>query len=248
MAYCINCGVEVHSAVVNCPLCLSSIQKKGEPIEEGIQDYPEEVQETLQETKMDKKRKRLVAWEIVSVSLAVPFLIVMIINIIIDQNAWLVWARFPMAALFLAWALATFPLILTNKPILIVAGEVFSLMVFLTLIDLFDNGTFDWLHILALPIIGLTSIIIGLVVLISVKSKKKGFNTAAYVLFGIAILNLGIDLTIVSYLAGQLALAWSLYVAIPLTLVGGFLLYVHYRIARLVDLQKVAGIRKRLRI
>ncbi|MCE7743090.1 MAG: hypothetical protein GOP50_11635 [Candidatus Heimdallarchaeota archaeon] len=247
MAYCINCGVEVDSAVVNCPLCLSSIQKNGELIDKDIQDYPQEV-ESLLETKMDRKQKRLVAWEIVSVSLAVPFLIVMIINIIIDHNARLVWAKFPMAALFLAWALATFPLFLSDRPILIVVGEVLSLMVFLTLIDLFDNWTFDWLYRLAFPIIGLTSIIVSLVVLISMKSKKKGFNTAAYVLFGIALLNLGLDLTIVSFLAGELALAWSLYVAIPLTLVGGFLLYVHYRIARVVDLQKVAGIRKRLRI
>ncbi len=247
MAYCINCGVEVDSAVVNCPLCLSSIHKKGEPIDEGVQDYPQE-EETLLETKMDKKQKRLVAWEIVSVSLAVPFLIVMIINIAIDHNARLVWAKFPMAALFLAWALVTFPLLLTDRPILIVAGEVLSLMVFLTLIDFFDNWKFDWLYKLALPIIGFTSIIVSLVVLISMKSKKKGFNTAAYVMFGIALLNLGLDLTIASFLAGQLVLAWSLYVAIPLTLVGGFLLYVHYRIARVVDLQKVAGIKKRFRI
>ena len=56
MAYCINCGVEVDSAVENCPLCLSSIQKKGELTEKGIQDYPQEA-ESLQETKIDRKKR-----------------------------------------------------------------------------------------------------------------------------------------------------------------------------------------------
>ena len=59
--------------------------------------------------------------------------------------------------------------------------------------------------------------------------KKKGANLAAFILFGVGILNLGLDLIIMSTLQGKVTITWSLFVLVPTAIVGGFLLYLHYR-------------------
>jgi len=249
LSYCNQCRVKVDSYIKTCPLCSSAIQSELDVADDENENiYPNIEEEKTKKFKINGKQKRLLVWEITSVSLVVPFLIVMFTNVIIDKNFLLSWAKFPMVSLLLAWALVTFPLLLAKKPIFIIVGEVFSLMVFLSLIDLFDNWAYSWLYRLALPIIGIITVIISPVVVFSVKVKNKGWNIAAIVLFGIALINIGLDLTIMSYIEGKLTLRWSQYVAVPAAILTGFMLYLHYRIARKMNLKGVINITKRLKI
>ncbi|MHA1483614.1 MAG: hypothetical protein ACTSQC_03925 [Candidatus Heimdallarchaeaceae archaeon] len=252
MSYCINCNVEVDSFIEKCPLCQSHIQKS-DNIDQIFEEkkYPEEIieeEEKEDEPKISGKRKRFVAWEAVSVSAVVPLLIVLGINMFIERSFTITWGKYPLTGIVLAWLLISVPLLLLKRPILIVVGETLSLIAFLVLIDFYDNGSIDWYYQIALPIIGLTALVTSIVVILSIRVKNKGVNIAAFVLFGVSTMCLGIDLIFLSYIHETITIKWSLYVIIPLTIVGGFLLYLHYRLTRIVDMKRVLEIKKKLKV
>ncbi|MHA1503409.1 MAG: hypothetical protein ACTSSB_16365, partial [Candidatus Heimdallarchaeota archaeon] len=63
-------------------------------------------------------------------------------------------------------------------------------------------------------------------------------NVVAFVMFGISGICLGLDVIISSFILGRFYMFWSLFVITPGFLVGGFLLYLHYRIIRKTDIKR----------
>lgn len=249
MSYCINCNVEVDSLIEKCPLCQSDIQKSDNFNQIlGEKKYPELIGEEDKETPIiSGKKKQLVAWEAVSVAAVVPTLIILAINMIVETKFIVTWGRYPLIGIALAWLLITVPLFLLKKPALVIIGETLSIIAFLVLIDVAD-GSVDWYYQIALPIIGVIVVVTSVVVIVSIKVKNKGVNIGAFVLFGISLICLGLDFVIHITLDGNssVTISWSLYVIVPLVILGGFLLYLHYRLTRIVDIKRVLEIRKRL--
>ncbi len=254
MSYCINCKVEVESFVKICPLCNSEIKqlKNIQKVLEG-KKYPEKIEEEEIEEhpEISAKRKQFITWEAVSVSAAVPILIIFAINMIVEKEIVVTWSRYPTTGIVLAWIMITIPLFLYKKPAIVIIGETLSIIAFLVVIDVYDNGVVDWYYQIALPIIGVIAIVTTGVVLLSFKVKNKGVNIAAFVLFGISLICAGLDIVIKITISkvliqGTPIIGWSLYVIIPLITIGGFLLYLHYRLTRVVDMKRVLEIKKRL--
>ncbi|MCE7742859.1 MAG: zinc ribbon domain-containing protein [Candidatus Heimdallarchaeota archaeon] len=248
MPYCSKCGVEVDDDVKECPLCSLPIQQfPDETVEKPSKRkypdrtdqqvngklYPDKEIEHPSRRKLTPKEKRFKAWEVITASMLTPFLIVTFTDLII--NATISWARFPMIALMLAWMLCTFPLLFTKRPVIMIVGIAVALISFLVLVDYFDNWMFDWIHTLALPIIALVLVLSVAVVVPSIKVKNKGMNIAAFILFAVGILNLGLDLIIMSTIQGKVTVTWSLFVLVPTFIVGGFLMYMHYRFTKDTD-------------
>ena len=246
MPYCSKCGVEVNDDVKECPLCFLPIQQfpdetAEEPSKKKYPDrtdkqvngrtYPDHEVESPTKRILTHKEKLIRAWEIIGVSLLIPFLIVTFTNLII--NTTITWAKFPMIALMLVWLLCTFPLVFTKRPVIVIIGIAISLIGFLVLVDYFDNWSINWVHILAIPIIALVLTLSIAVVIPSVKVKNKGMNIAAFILFAVGLLNLGLDL-IISIHEG-ISVSWSLFVLVPTFIVGGFLMYMHYRFTKDTD-------------
>ena len=230
MPYCSKCGVEVDQGVEKCPLCQLPING----MEEGAappQKYPDVPVEHPKRPPMTTTQKRVRAWEIVGATLLIPFLIVVFTDLIVNETV--SWARFPMIALLLAWMLATFPLLFARRPLVIISGEVLSVLIFLVLVDYLHDWVIDWFYKLALPNLAVLILIASAVTIISTQAKRKGVNIAAYILFGIGALNLGLDLIIMSSLAGTITMKWSLFVLVPCFIIGGFLLYLHFRFKNL---------------
>lgn len=255
MSYCIKCNVEVDPFIEKCPLCQSDIQKTNN-VDEILAEkrYPEKIieeDETVEDEdqkKRSRKRKRFVALEVVSVSAVVPFIIVLGINMFIERSFTItIWGMYASTSIVLAWILISVPLLFLKRPLLIVVGETLSLIAFLVLIDFYNGWTLTWSYRLALPIIGITALATSIVVLMSIKSKNKGINIAAFVLFGVSVICLGLDLIISSYSHETITVKWSFYVIVPLMLIGGFLLYLYYRLTRIIDLKRVLEIRKKLK-
>ncbi|MHA1367891.1 MAG: hypothetical protein ACTSP5_15995 [Candidatus Heimdallarchaeota archaeon] len=179
-----------------------------------------------------------------------PLLITLSTNLIIDKTV--TWAWYPFSSLILAWFLISFPLLFPKKPFLIVPGEVIPLTLFLLVMDYIDNQHLDFYLTLALPTLALTLVIVTAVVVGSIKVKTKGLNivafvlfavsgglnVVAFVLFAISGICLGLDVIISSYILGYFYMFWSLFVITPGVLVGGFLLYLHFRIIRKTDLKR----------
>ena len=247
MSYCKNCSVEVDSFIEKCPLCQSDIQKSdnfNQILEE--KKYPELIgEEEKKIPKISGKKKQLVAWEAVSVSAVVPILIILAINMIVEKGFIVTWGIYPLIGIALAWLLITVPLFLLKKPALVIIGETLSIIAFLVLIDVAD-GSVDWYYQIALPIIGVITVVTSVVVIISIKVKNKGPNIGAFVLFGISLICLGLDFVFHITDEGIVTISWSLYAIVPLVILGGFLLYLHYRLTRIVDIKRVLEIRKRL--
>ncbi|NPD89969.1 MAG: hypothetical protein HGN29_14750 [Asgard group archaeon] len=230
MPYCSKCGVEVDQGVEKCPLCQLQINGMEEDASPP-QKYPDVPVESPKKASMTPEQKRIRAWEIVGATLLIPFLIIVFTDLIANETV--SWARFPMIALLLAWLLATFPLLFAKRPLVIIAGEVLSVLIFLVLVDYLHDWVIDWFYKLALPNLAVLILIASAVTILSTQVKRKGANIAAFILFGIGALNLGLDLIIMSTLAGKITMKWSLFVLVPCFIIGGFLLYLHYRFKNL---------------
>ncbi len=235
MPYCSKCGVEVDIGIEKCPLCSLPIQQF--PDEEQKQPskkkYPDEPVEHPAKRILTPKEKRIRAWEIISASIMIPLLIVTFTDLIIAET--ISWARFPMIALILVWLLCTFPLVFPTRPVIMIIGIAISLIGFLVLVDYFADWDIDWFYKLALPIIALVLFLSVAVVIVSTKVKKKGMNIAAFILFAAGILNLGLDLIIMSTIQHKVTVTWSLFVLVPTFIIGGFLMYMHYRFTKDTD-------------
>jgi hypothetical protein len=231
MPYCSQCGVELDEYVEACPLCSAPVVASKKLKAGKNTGFPDKAV-----PEKDKGVLRFLAWEIVGVSLLTAFLIIALTNLITALG--ITWARYPLASIVLIWLLATFPLLLPKKPLLISILSVCAIMLFLALIDLMDNGVIDWYYYIALPITIMSIIVTTGVVMLCIKVKRKGANIAAFILFGIGIMAVGLDLILHFALTGMMGLTWSLYVIIPILFIGIFLLYIHYRLVKAVDLKK----------
>ena len=232
MPYCPRCGVEIEVGIEKCPLCGTPIQPLEEP--DWSYKYFPETPKLPRMPPMTAKQRRMFAWEIVSVSLLVISLLVLMLNVIINHTV--SWSLYPLAGLVAAWLLATFPLFFPKKPFIIVAGEVGTIMILLLVIDAIDSKI-QWYHKLALPIIVIILIITSVIVFLSIKVGKS-VNIAAFILFGIATICVGVDIYTHKIIEGYFSATWSLIVLPPLTIIGLFLLYVQYRLTQRVNLRK----------
>ena len=230
MPYCSRCGVEVDPGVEKCPLCNTPIQKLEDISEIKVaKKYPDEPIEESSIKRRTEKEKRLFALEIVSISLALPFLITTFLDLIINKS--ITWARFPMLGFLFIWGTVAIPLLFPKKPIILVLGEVSFVMGFLALVDYFDDWKLEWYVTYALPIVIVTILFSSLVVLASILVKKKGANIAAFILFGIGGLTFCLEIII------SRTISWSLFVLTPTVVIGLFLIYLHYRFTKDIDIK-----------
>ena len=236
MPYCSRCGVEVEPNKEKCPLCDTKIQELEDEEIEYSSKYPEVAVDEEERPQRTSKQIRKISWEIISIVLLMPLLITLSTNLIIDKTV--TWALYPISSLILLWFLISMPLIFPKKPYIVIPGEVIPLTLFLLVIDYLPNQQLDWYLTLALPTVALTLVIITTVVFGSIKAKNKGLNIAAFVLFAISAICLGLDVIIMSYINQQVTIGWSLFVITPGLLVGGFLLYLHFRIIKKTDIKR----------
>ncbi|NHJ86763.1 MAG: hypothetical protein FK734_14970 [Asgard group archaeon] len=236
MPYCPRCGVEVESNKTHCPLCNTLLQQIDEEKPKYTTKYPNDIpKEDIKQPRARRKR-RFLALEITSVVLVIPLVVTLTTNVLVDGVV--SWSLYPVASLLLAWCLISAPLIFHKKYLAIAAGEFIPLLIYFLILDLIDNGAINWYVRVALPIVGTVGIATFLVVFGAIKVKNRGFNVVAFALFGASIICLITDVSITSYIQSSPGLNWSLYVIIPTILIGGFLLYIHYRLMKNKDLKR----------
>jgi hypothetical protein len=242
MPYCSQCGVELGDDVITCPLCSTPVQKEPDQAAAEVKKkYPDIPVDQTVSVHLDPKKMRLFAFEVMSICILTPILIVILTNFLIDWS--ITWAWYPITVLGVLWLGTAAALFLYRMPLFLVLSEILILLGFLWGIDYLVDFKIDWFLPLALPIVVDVVFSTVLVVMASLLTKKKGANIAAYVLFGIGIVTGGLDFIISSNMYHTYGIGWSLYVIVPGSLVGFFLLYVHYRGKKFFD-----AIRKRFQI
>ncbi|MFW9923208.1 MAG: hypothetical protein ACFFDW_07990 [Candidatus Thorarchaeota archaeon] len=235
MPHCPKCGVEVEPNKIQCPLCNTPI-KEEEESEDYKGKYPEEPAVTEQVPRRFSKRKRMLVWEISSFVLLIPLIVTLSVDLIVNGEVG--WSLYPISSLIFTWLVMTIPLLFPKRFILIGISELLFPLTFFLIIDLIDNLSIDWYPVLALPIILITAAVVAIITLISLKVKKRGLNIVAVVLFGVGVVCVCIDLVITYFLQGKFGAIWSLFVLVPTVLIGGFLLYLHYRVMKGKDFKR----------
>jgi len=235
MPYCPRCGVEVESNKINCPLCNTPIQPLDEEKPDFESKYPDDVPKEEEKQPRTKKKKRNLIFEIMSIVLAIPLIISITTDLIVDARV--TWSLYPVSALLLVWFMAATPLLFPKKIAVIAAGEFIPLVVFFLVIDLIDNGMLNWYVRVALPIIAAVGVASFIIAFGTIKSKHRGLNIPAFILFGVSIICLIVDVCITSYISTP-GLSWSLFVLVPAVLVGAFLIYLHFRVTKNKDLKR----------
>lgn len=232
MPFCPRCGIEVDAEVETCPLCGTEIPELEEP-EWKYPYYPEYPEKPLVPP-ITARERGIIAWEVIGVTFAAISLLLLMLNLIINHTV--SWSLYPVSSLITALLLITFPIFWPRKPVVIVAGYVITVMIFLLVIDAI-NGQIDWFYQLALPIMFIVLVVTAVLVFLSSKFNKP-LSITGFVLIGISIICLGVDIYTHEIVEGYFAATWSLVVLPPLIVIGLFLIYIQYRISKKVDIKK----------
>ena len=210
MSYCVHCGVELSDSEKSCPLCDTPVidihrKSNGEPL---LVDKPAPKKENL--------NKSFIA-SVVTLILLIPFAITTLLDVIFSLG--LSWAAFVFFAEACIWVYFVLPFNTDFHPIVYCLFDTVVTVIYLLIISLIIGG-FEWYFPLALPItlmVGLTALII---VHIFTSKKHRLLTSFGWSLVPIAFLPAGIDISIHLKTAGSFAPVWSLYVSIPLLILG----------------------------
>jgi len=238
MPYCPKCHVYLAPQAHYCPLCREpavAAPDASPPATEPIA-FTEAVRNADEKEPLSPRDKRMMAFELLCVSFALILTVTLSVDFL-NARA-LTWSRFTSLLMVMLWLSSALPLVLWGHPWLLYAALGPSLVVGIFLWSVFSAGLY-WFLPLGLPLsLLLEAAVVTDGVLIAVQ-KRKGLNSFAVVLATIAVICLGIDLTISLFTGSRLLLSWSLVVAISFVPLSGLFFYLHYRVMNRASLRKL---------
>ncbi|HWR10608.1 MAG TPA: hypothetical protein VN445_02195 [Rectinemataceae bacterium] len=240
MSYCPDCGVEIGNAAT-CPLCGAknpNAASQPEPVYGDAQDAPHshffgEVEGAEALTPMEKRK---IAWEVISVAFSIASLVITAINILVAGR--LSWSLFPVSSFVFIWVMATAFLVINGTFRLRYTLAALDPPLFLLALGIF-TGDMSWAWKLAVPIAVFVELVAAGVVLQILNAKRKGLNIFAFLLVGVAISCIGVEIFVDLFVGGHIHLGWSAITAIALVPIAGFLIYLHYRVAKTTNLHRL---------
>ena len=124
-----------------------------------------------------------------------------------------------------------------RRPVFVIVGQAAATVGFLFFIDAFD-GSVDWFVPLALPVVGVVTAATLLVWLVARRSRGHPASViAATVLLASGGASVALDLLVSAY-QGTTGVSWSLVVLAAVVPPMLFLLYLHFRLGKRVDLKR----------
>ncbi len=225
MPYCSRCGVEVHEEAVKCPLCRSPIQKFNEDPAPG-RTFPEDELNLSRTPRMNRREKLNLSAVITTFGMLIPVLITLAVDKL--TNGSIGWSLYPLVSLIACLLLVLTALFSARHPSALIWISFLVLigaMETMAALGMIPGKAAD----IADPIIFFAALCSQITVSISIKSKKKGGNIAAFILIAVGILCLMTDIWLNWKLWNHYRMGWSLIVlgaTQPITLI---LLYLHYR-------------------
>ena len=240
MTYCPDCGVEIGNAA-KCPLCGARNPRLDQPSEQECVDAqgaqrPGFFGDAGGTEALTPQEGRKVAWEVVSVAFFIAVIVLSLINLLIAGR--LSWSLYPVSAFVSLWIFLTAILVMRRDSVLRYALAAVDPPLFLLALGVFTGGL-SWALRLAIPIAVFAELVAAGVGLSVRNAKRKGLNIFAYILVGIAIICIGVEIFIGLFVAGEIRLGWSAITAIALVPIAAFLIYLHYRVAKTTNLHRL---------
>lgn len=246
MAYCPDCGVEIGDAPA-CPLCGAqnprAASRDGAPECAPCEDeagtssrFSSFLGESEDIKALTPRDKRKIAWEVISVALGIATIGLILINLLVSAR--LSWSLYPVSAFIFISIMSTAFLIMDDsRPWRYLVASL-DPPLFLLALGLF-TGDVSWAWRLAVPLAIFSELVVASIALMTANAKRKGLNIFAYALVGMAIECLGIEIFVDLFVSGKIWLVWSAITAVSLVPIAGFLLYLHYRVAKSTNLHRL---------
>ncbi len=223
MSYCVNCGVELQKSEPRCPLCGTEVINPNEIQEEKpLRPYPSHVEH------LDKTVDRRYIASFISLLMLIPLFTVMLANILVNKQ--LTWSYFVLGGELVLFTVFLLPMIARMPKILYVVIDAAAVGVLLLLIQIMQQGNWDWFLLLGLPITGLTAIMCWF---FSIMAGPK-FKLPIFVRFSLALTCIGLLVVAIEFFIGlynhMLSWpTWSLYVLFPCLVLSSSLLLLNRR-------------------
>lgn len=205
MSYCVNCGVELDVTASNCPLCQTKIYNPNQPI---ATDIPTPYA-TVKGSAEPVKRQEFTI--LMSTVLFVTSLVCLFLNRYTIQFG--CWSYYVVGICIMLW-IFMFPLFFprkTNIYIHIILNGI-SIALFLALVSWLHPNN-HWYEHIALPIIGLGTILLEIICIFAIKLKSSMLIKTIISIAAIAIFCIVIEMVIDLHLRSSFYLVWSAIVA-----------------------------------
>lgn len=248
MNYCPRCGVRIADAEPRCPLCGAAPTGEAPPAASaGLTDFPAEPvsraapppARSRAAAPLDglkrSERSRL-ALELLGLIFGIALVTTLLVDLFVNRA--LAWSRYSSAAIAAAWAYASAPIALRQKPGRALAA-LFGVTIALLLgLDAAD-GRLSWSLALGTPIAIVGFCGFALAAAAIRRSKRKGLNVLGVALACVAFVSLGVELVLDLAALGRPDLRWSVVVAFALIPSSTLLFYLHHRITDRASLKKL---------
>ncbi len=231
MPYCPKCAVEVESHRSHCPLCGASPQTEQVTPQTRYRDEPD----VIVEKPFSWPQFRDTFFKISTVLLALPLFTVLVIDLI-DRT--LTWSLPTMCALIAFWFIEKDVLYLCRHPIRLTRQLFITMAMMLLTLDSCDQSL-EWFFPLGGPVVGLLALITIPLTSLTCKKKLGPANAIGWFFLSMAGFFVVLDILISHYRSGLCVPSWSLIVVTCLLPIGLFMLYLHHRVRKHVDLKKL---------
>ncbi|MHC1786910.1 MAG: DUF6320 domain-containing protein [Christensenellales bacterium] len=208
MSYCVHCGVALAASEKDCPLCGTLVQnpvcawQKPEEM-----PYPETIE--IQKAHIDRRYAR----QLVAMILAVPAVIVLLIDLV--DGGGVGWSLIVSASLCLAYCWIIVPLLFKfSKPYAYILIDVLSLCGFLLLVALLTQGL-SWYIGLVLPLLLWLGLVVTAALLAIRRLEMVLLYRAALLSLLLGIFLLGLECLLRRHAGLPLGFQWSFFAAIP---------------------------------
>lgn len=213
MSYCVNCGVELADSENICPLCGTEVINPAKPAVRVHQyPYPRRV-ETLSKN-IDKKFLVSIAGTL----MLIPTAITIFCDFV--SGGGISWSLYVAGAMLMLFTWIFLPMLFRkSRPWLSLSLDSIAAALYVGVICAVSGG--DWYWTLGLPITAsCCGLVVFLAVLFELESTKGILIRAAFVLFGVGLLTVVLELIINLHLGLSLIPRWSGYVFTPCLLLG----------------------------
>ncbi len=201
MSYCVNCGVELDKSLGQCPLCNTTVMNPNELQSlDKIYTFP-------QESGQVEVVKRHDLGLLISIVLGGTSVSALLLNLFVLTGNW--WSLLIIGACVVLFFLVFPAFIYTKTPVYIsLLFDGLSIALYLYFIS-FITTSRAWFWGLALPIVGLVTVLVFIFVWLLRTFKVTVLTTSFYCFTEIALLCIGLELLIDRYLGIPLHLFWS---------------------------------------
>lgn len=237
MTICANCGVELEDDMKHCPLCgiqVGVLPNTKQKISMWMED--ESLQRIVTIKPEDKSLLHRILWQVTSILLFSGIISTVIIDLTINEM--ITWSVYPITVCTIIFIYSTlFEFWQTKKIYQIIAGLLISSAIFFVL-DL-PLSPSNWPTHLGVPLLCAVNFVAIMLIVAINKTKQGGLNIIAYTCVAMAVLCISIESILSYYQSGNIVLRWSVIVSACLLPVTTALLFMHHRIKKNPNMEKI---------